>query len=228
MVMCRSSVVVQIIEQFYVLPGEAEGHAPVAADGDSPVLRQVALEQMQAKARHVCIIRVLGLFQHSQNTFEALGMIGANATGGTRLIEHLQAFVLEGFNHASSVNRLFTNVKCSIRSKIAPPATGSGCHCPHWAVRADRAADPSGGEGVTGDRRRALAVSSSRGAGNRYSQGIQGAPAGSGYSAEVPAHGSPGGDGRDTERREHRAQGRRSMGPESNRPRLQGSRGRSR
>jgi hypothetical protein len=96
------SVVVQIIDEFDVLPNESENHTPVSVDRDRVEPPQLAGQRMLASTWRCEIARLRRGIQGCQLQPELGRMLRLDSDLGAAPEKRLEALVSEAPNHASS------------------------------------------------------------------------------------------------------------------------------
>lgn len=96
-------MVVQIIDQFYLVVEHPENNAPVTADTDGPVVDQIAFQSVKPPAGQVQFITVFGSIQNQQYTTQAFCMVCVDTFGRTSLKKDPEAFMFPANDHGEIV-----------------------------------------------------------------------------------------------------------------------------
>lgn len=101
-------MVVEVIDQFDILTDKAKDHSPIAGHADRPKARQIALERVEPHTRSVHVIRLQSDVQRGKYPTQSANVISPYTLGIAGLVEGLEAFMSEGFDHEVIVNPCFT------------------------------------------------------------------------------------------------------------------------
>ena len=93
------SVVVQVIDEFYVPVDESECHSPVSIHPDRPMVAEFARQRMHAKSRNIDVPRYLGYIQSREDATELWCMNRLHSPVRILLIQRLETLVPETRDH---------------------------------------------------------------------------------------------------------------------------------